>query len=285
MSLNILQDQQETKKVKETKGRYLSWTATKDYKKCGHYFKLVKIDGIDGFQGNIHTAFGNGIHWTVEQELDENRKEEIDLKKTFLKNFEKAISELPEEEKKKIKEDKSLNKLYKEMIKQGQTLVPLLVPALDEKFPGWKLVGVEESFYEKCDFYEESDFYFKGFIDLVIWTPDEKIHVLDWKTSSWGWDSRKKSDPMMTYQLTAYKYFFCLKYKVDHKDVETHFALAKRTAKKNHIEIFRVTSGPRKMKNFLNFLKDVVYNVDHKRFIKNKMSCRDCQFRKTVHCP
>lgn len=40
---------------------------------------------------------------------------------------------------------------------------------------------------------------------------------------------------------------------IDPKDIETHFALIKRTAKKNRVEFFRVSSGPKKHKMLLNF--------------------------------
>ena len=58
---------------------------------------------------------------------------------------------------------------------------------------------------------------------------------------------------MMTYQLTFYKHFWAKKHKVDPKKIETYFALLKRTATKNRVEIFRVTSGPKKLKMLLTF--------------------------------
>ena len=126
---------------------------------------------------------------------------------------------------------------------------------------------------------------FKGFVDLVIKTPDDKYHIIDWKTCSWGWDSRKRSDPMVTYQLTLYKHYFAKKHNIDPKNIETHFALLKRTAKKNNVEMFRVTSGPRKTENALNLLLKAVYNISKKRFIKNRLACKGCEFYKTEHCP
>ena len=125
---------------------------------------------------------------------------------------------------------------------------------------------------------------FKGFIDVVLKTPDGKYHVIDWKTCSWGWDMRKKSDPILSYQLTLYKRFFAQKHNVEFKDVETHFALLKRTAKKNNVEIFRVTSGPKKMKNALNLMTKALYNITKKNYLKNRLSCKQCDFYQTQHC-
>ena len=115
---------------------------------------------------------------------------------------------------------------------------------------------------------------FKGFIDLVVYTPDtKKYHIIDWKTCSWGWDSRKKNDKMITYQLTLYKHFYCKKHNIDPQNVVTHFALLKRTAKKDRVEIFKVTSGNKKIENALKLLNKAVYNIKKSNCIKNKLSC------------
>ena len=135
------------------------------------------------------------------------------------------------------------------------------------------------------DIENENDHKFKGYIDAVVSTPDGKVHIFDWKTCSWGWDSRRRSEKMTTYQLTLYKHFFAQKMEVDPKSIETHFALLKRTAKKNRVELFRVTSGPRKTENALKLLHKALYNIKNKRYIKNRLSCERCTFRHTKECP
>ena len=79
--------------------------------------------------------------------------------------------------------------------------------------------------------------------------------------------------------------FFAKKYNVDPKNIETYFALLKRTAKKDNVEFFRVTSGDKKTKNALNLLKKSLHNITKKIHIKNRLSCRRCEFYKTEHCP
>ena len=90
---------------------------------------------------------------------------------------------------------------------------------------------------------------------------------------------------MTTYQLTYYKHFYAQKFGIDPKNIETHFALLKRTAKKDFVEIFRVTSGTKKTTNALNLLSRALYNINNKTFIKNRLSCARCEFKNTVHCP
>ena len=132
---------------------------------------------------------------------------------------------------------------------------------------------------------EGEDLKFKGYIDAVVKTPDGKYHIIDWKSCSWGWDARKRSDPMVTYQLTLYKIFFAQKHNIDLKDIETYFALLKRTAKKDRVEIFRVTSANKKQENVLKLLKMALFNIKKKRYIKNRSACAKCEFHKTKECP
>jgi len=174
-------------------------------------------------------------------------------------------------------------KLVNDMRKQGDDMIEFILPALTEYFGKYEIISVEEPIYEPIiDF--NTEYKFKGFIDLVLKTPDGKYHVIDWKTCSWGWDMKKRSDRLVTYQLTLYKNFYSLKYNIDVGDVETHFALLKRTSKKDKVEIFRVTSGEKKTKNALELLERAISNIDSGVSIKNRMSCKYCEFYKTEHC-
>ena len=96
---------------------------------------------------------------------------------------------------------------------------------------------------------------------------------------------KRRSDSITTYQLTLYKHFFAKKHNIDLKNIETHFALLKRTAKKENVEFFRVTSGDRKRNNALKLLEKAVKNINEENFFKNKMSCARCDYHKTSHCP
>ena len=89
---------------------------------------------------------------------------------------------------------------------------------------------------------------------------------------------------MVTYQLTLYKHYFACKHGLDPKLIETHFALLKRTATKDRVEIFRVSSGARKTQNALKLLNQALYNIKKKNHIKNRLSCEKCEFYKTEHC-
>jgi ATP-dependent exoDNAse (exonuclease V) beta subunit len=254
---------------------HISYSELKDWVHCAFYHKLTRVDGVDGFKGNTHTAFGTAMHSVCEKKL---LQEDVD-DDFFIQEFENCLEKLDDD----IKID---NKLVEQMRTQGKQIIPEINDALKDYFEEFEVLAVEMQLYEPIE--TEEEYKFKGYIDAIVATPDGKVHIFDWKTCSWGWDSRKKSDKMVTYQLTLYKHFFCQKMGVDPANVETHFALLKRTAKKNRVEFFRVTSGEQKTKNALKTLNTALYNIKKKRYIKNKLSCTSgygCKFYGTEHCP
>ena len=249
---------------------HISFSALKDWNTCAWYHKLTRIDKIRGFTGNAFTAFGNAIHDVCEKKL---LKEEIEEEDYFLKRFEYFLGTLDEEPDQKLVSD---------MRTQGKAILPEIEDALEDYFGEYEVLGSEIPLEEPIE--GEDEIIFKGYIDGVVSTPDGKVHIFDWKTCSWGWDAKRRSAPMTTYQLTLYKYFFAQKMGIEPKNIETHFALLKRTSKKDKVEFFRVTSGPRKTENATKLLKKALYNINNKRYIKNRMSCKSCDFNKTEHC-
>ena len=256
---------------------HVSFSAIKDWKFCAYYHKLTRVDKIRVFEGNIYTAFGKAIHDTCESMLLSRELSKPFEPETFFKKcFSNELSQLDQEfEEKEVKQFES----------QGLEIIPNIIPALKEYFGEFKMVSSEEEINEKLRYDTDDDYTFKGYVDCLIKTPDGKYHVIDWKSCSWGWDMKKRTDPMVTYQLTYYKHFLSEKRGLDKEDIETHFALLKRTGKKNRVEIFRVTSGPKKTNNALKLLEQSVYNIDRQNYIKNRLSCSRCEFKGTVHCP
>tara|TARA_R110000824_G_scaffold196466_1_gene379723 strand:+ start:1121 stop:1891 length:771 start_codon:yes stop_codon:yes gene_type:complete len=254
---------------------HISFSELRNWKQCPFYHKLTYIDRIAGFVGNEFTAFGRAIHDSCEKLLLEG--DDGKMYTFFLDKFAEEVKTLL------LKEVDLKQVLVDQMLVQGENILPSILPGIQEYFEEFEVISTEEQLMVPMEEFE--GYKFKGFIDLVIKTPDGKYHIIDWKTCGWGWDSRKRSDPMVTYQLTLYKHYFAKKHNIDSKNIETHFALLKRTAKKNNVELFRVTSGPKKTQNALNLLLKAVYNISKKRFIKNRLACRGCEFYKTEHCP
>ena len=247
---------------------YISYSRYKMFSECGWRFRLVYKDKIPFYSSNEFTAFGTAVHATCENVLFGNKQAEPE--KYFVEQFAESRKEI----------EKPNDELAEQMLSQGKTILPQVQGAVKDLFGDYEVVATEEELLEPIS----DDLDFKGYIDMVLKTPDGKYHILDWKTCSWGWNAQKKSSKLMTYQLTLYKKYFCQKHNIDPNNVETYFGLLKRTPKKNNVEIFRVTSGNKKTENALKSLNNFVYNVEKGLYFKNRMSCRYCSFYKTEHC-
>ncbi|HHZ95738.1 MAG TPA: hypothetical protein EYN67_09315 [Flavobacteriales bacterium] len=258
-----------------TKREHISYSELKDWAHCPHYHKKAWIEKVSPFEGNEYTAFGSAIHDVCEKKL---LKEDIDEGEVFQLGFAKRLQELLE----KNIEVNPTN--VRQMKTAGPEILKEVDEALELYFGEYEVFSSEEMLYVPI---ENFNIFFKGFVDAVVKVGDT-YHLFDWKTCSWGWDSRKKAEKLITYQLTLYKHFFCQKHKIDPESVETHFALLKRTAKKNRVEIFRVTSGPQKTENALKLLYQAIYNITKRFTIKNKLHCHKpypCKLLNTKHCP
>ena len=266
---------------------YISFSAWRDWLFCPYKFKITRLDKVRLFEGNQYSTFGTAVHDTSEQLvlLEQKAKdndgikndEEFDAVKFFNKRFKEEIEKLSEEKRNEISQE-----TISEMKLQGKDLVGLIVPALKEYFGEYELFSAEYELRQPVEGHKDFDFY--GFVDLILKTADGKYHIIDWKTCSWGWDMEKRTSKEYTYQLTYYKHFLSKQLNIEPKKIETHFGLLKRTAKKNRVELFRVTSGERKVSNALNILDKCVTNVEKKNFVKNKLSCSKCEFNRTIYC-
>jgi hypothetical protein len=254
--------------------QHISFSELRTWAECPFKHKLQYIDKLKGFTGNVFTAFGTAIH-SVCEHIAKEELDPIDYDEHFDLAFLCELKKLDE---------KPDNKMITQMRQQGKEISPSVFPQLKEHFGEYEVFSTEEMLYEPI---EELTYKWnlKGFIDLVIKTEDGKYHILDWKSCSWGWKAEKRSEKLVTYQLTLYKKFFCKKHNIDPSLVETHFGLLKRTAKENKVEIFRVTSGKRKTTNATKLLTDGCRTIKAKNFVKNRNSCSKCDFHKTKHCP
>jgi len=257
---------------------HISYSELKNWTKCPHYRKLVNEDKLNPFTDSIFTTFGTAVH-SVCEELAPPNNVVNDPASLFESHFEEELKKLNEVSQKQVDEFKQ----------QGRDIVVEVKQGLKDYFGDYEVVDVEEKLFEKINDFSDKEYDFKGFIDLIVKTPDEKYHILDWKTCSWGWNAQRKSEKITTYQLTLYKKFFAEKHNIDVKQIETHFGLLKRTAKKGKkVEIFRVTSGDKKTKNAVKLLTDALYNISNDRHLKNRLSCHKmygtCPFFKTEHC-
>ena len=253
----------------------ISYSEFKNWKECPWRHKLIHIDKVPYFEGNEFTAFGTAIHKMCEIILLDNSQSPGEV---FRNVFNDELEQL--------RADGAIinDSLITDMTVQAQNIYNDIKPALNKYFNKFEIFSVEEPLMENMNQIESFGKKFKGFIDTIIKTEDGRYHIIDWKTCSWGWPSQKKSDPIINYQLTFYKNFFCQKHNIDPKKVDTYFGLLKRTAKKENVEILKVTSGQKKTTNALKILENAVINIDKGNYIKNRLNCKYCKFYKTEKC-
>ena len=257
---------------------HISFSELKNWNTCAFYHKLTYIDRLVAFQGNEYTAFGTAVHDVCEKLL---LKESIKPEELFLERFREELKSLP-------KDLDIRKKLAVDMKSQAEALLPHIMPAVDEYFDDYEVVSTEEPIMIPIEEFSDAEYNFKGFIDLVVKTSDGKHHIIDWKTCSWGWDARKRAEPMIIYQLIYYKHYDAKKHNIDPDMIEVHFGLLKRTAKKNHVELFKITSGKKRTENAIKLLAAALYNITNKKYTKNKLACHGpfgpCEFYNTEHC-
>ena len=256
---------------------HLSFSSIKDFNFCPFYYKLTRVDKLRPFKGNIFTAFGTAVHSASEQILLKKGQKYNPLP-YFKKEFDKEISLLEEEVTEKQKQ---------EFYVSGVRIIENVPKFMEDSFGDYEVIATEKNIRVPVPFEEDlhNDFDFVGFVDCIIKTNDGRHHIIDWKTCSWGWDARRKSDTMTTYQLSYYKFFYNMMTGIDLDNIDTHFVLMKRITKGYPIELVEIASGKKKTYNALKLLETAAYNVDNENFIKNKLSCSKCDFYRTKNCP
>ena len=89
----------------------------------------------------------------------------------------------------------------------------------------------------------------------------------------------------MTAQLILYKHFWAKKHNIPFKDVRCAFILLKRGAKKGKVcDIVKVSVGPKTYIKGIKLMRNMINTVKKGMYLKNRNSCKYCQFYQTEHC-
>ena len=122
---------------------HISFSELKYWVKCPHYHKVNYIDKVSTFEGNLFTAFGKALHFVCEQVV-QGKVEQSQAGLLFKQTFLDEVEALPDHE-------ELDQELFESMIPQGEELAKHAIPALDEYFGKFKLVGVEDYLYENIE--------------------------------------------------------------------------------------------------------------------------------------
>lgn len=257
--------------------KYASYSTLKSYKDCGHYVKITKVERIKDRHTTVKTHFGTLLHEGVQSVLTgtpvkEALRKYIRTGVRYGKFWRKYI-------------DFEKNNLTEIML-AGKYIIQNIQQYLEEKFGKFEVLAVEE----KLEVVLDHPQIFIGYIDLVIKTEDEVVHIIDIKTCDSTFFFNKYRDRFKDYQITLYKHFYSEKHEIDKKKIKTHFLLFERNPKsKTIMTLLPVSSGKVKIHNALTWINNQLTAINKGVFLKNRDHCnafgRRCSFWDTEHCP
>lgn len=273
---------------------HVSYSEVVCWNDCSWRHKLSYIDVISKDEGSIHTAFGQAEHNILESYLLHHKESDFYFSDVIELNQGEFVKEL-----KDLNYDGKDGKV-EEWLDAMEKISKEVPGWLDTEFPGWELISAEFPLFEPVLGHKNK--WFKGFMDTVIrypkpprkgskpkppGTPVEwEYWILDWKTTSWGWDMTKKTDKVKRMQLALYKHFWCTKLGIEPTQVKCAWVLLKRTAKDGkRCELVEVSVGDKTKQDALDLVSKMVNSVSKRMFLKNRSSCRFCRFQGTEHCP
>lgn len=263
-----------------TKKPHVSFSEIREWTECPFRHKLKYVEAIDAFVPSPVLDFGTAVHSACEHYL---KTRQVDL--SIVK---KALDEAWE----KNKDVKGFDAPEKEKLLEVAAVIMSELPTwLEKTFPGWEFMEAEELLYEQVD--PSSEVKFKGLIDGVLVVPikvrnKEKriIWIIDWKTSAWGWSPDKRANFMTQSQIILYKHFWAKKHGVDPKDIRCGFVILKKSAKAGaHCELIPVSVGPVTSARSLKIMNNAITGIKKGLALKNRNSCKYCDFHQTTWCP
>lgn len=272
---------------------HVSFSEVKMWKECPWRHKLIHIDKINIQEANQHLFYGTVVHNCVEKFL---KTKEIDVDSS-IEELEKVWNEnsfdsdeFIVKQQQRAKRD-GWNYVHSPLAEWQQSLKNCMMALphfMDENFGSWKTIDAEHALMESINGIE--DVSFKGFIDAIILSkmPDgkKKVWILDWKTASpRGWAPEKQRDFLMQAQLMLYKSFWSSKMQLASKDVGLGFVLLKKNTKvEKCIQFIKISAGPDSMEKAQKLVRSAISGMSSGIKIKNRESCKFCEFRGTEHC-
>ena len=262
--------------------KHVSYSELAVWAGCNFRHKLKYVDKISLDKPSEHTLFGHAGHDILQKYL----------KTREIKDLDKAVEVLTL----KFAE----NNIVVKQSEFQDTLKPIMeeIPSfLEEHFKDWTFVSSEEQLFETISG-TTNERSFKGFVDGIIRVPkssrlktgkpDEyEYHIIDWKFCGWGWDFKKKTDPIKIMQLSLYKHFVAQKMNIDPKEIRCGFVLLKKKKKKggSRCELVPISVGPKTTEFALTTLKTMLSYGKKGLYPKNKNNCLYCEYKNTTHCP
>jgi len=200
---------------------------------CPHKWKLNYIDRIRFGKPSIHTVFGTSMHETLQWYLQTmytksvKDAEKIDLheclQECMTQNYMLEVSNLGGEHFSNAKE-------LKEFYYDGIQIIDYLRKRRSEFFPvqETELIGIEIPLYIQA-VESHPKVVLNGFLDVVLRNKKtDTIRIIDFKTSTKGWNAAAKADKLKASQLVLYKSYFSKQYGYHEDKIDIEYIILKR---------------------------------------------------------
>lgn len=271
------------------------------YEACHLRWKLMYIDKLREYSGNIHTLFGTALHETVQEYLKiyfgkKNSVKEFTLVEDF--NIEDYLFESMKKIFRKYKEDNTNLGLeitkddMSEYFQDGVTSINYFCKNISKycKRKDWNLYDIELP----INIHISENVNFNGFLDVVLQSKDgSKYKIIDLKKSYRGWSDNEKKEKRK--QLYIYKYYLAKMLNIDINNIEIEYIIFKQKIfssgqfKIANIQTFEPPAGKRLISEIINsfesFAKSVIsedneYNIEREyNATPGEKNCKYCQFK------
>jgi hypothetical protein len=281
----------------------ISYSQFSIFKECPHKWELLYKDGLQQYTSTIHTVFGTAMHEALQHYIsimfDQSAAEadRFNTEEYFEERFRETY----------LKEYKANNNTHfsssvemREFFEDGIAIIDFFKKKRGQYFNkrGWFLVACELPIITAPDNRLKNVLY-KGYLDLVLYhEPTNTFKIIDFKTSTRGWNDKAKKDEGKQFQLILYKNFFSKQFDIPEDSIEVEFFILKRKIweeseyPQSRIQEFAPPSGKIKMKKAITALNEFMehsFNLDGTYKDTNypiviNENCKYCPFNNTSHC-
>lgn len=284
------------------KKKTVSFSQFSNWWTCPQKWKLDYIDKLKSFEDNLIMSFGTAIHETVQNYLkvlykeSEESADAIDTLEFFKTAFKKQINE------KKIPHTQAD---FDGFVEDGKNILEEFLEPSNRirHFPRdkWELLAIEDDL--NIDI--QNNVTLNGKLDLVLKEKSTgNIRIVDFKTSTNGWNSYQKEDFTKTSQLVLYKALYSKRNNIPLNKITVEFIILKRklydetkvSYEQSRLQIFKPSSYQNDVlqviQEFGKFVETCFTNEGvHKTDIdypkipgKNKKNCKYCPYLKNKKC-
>lgn len=207
--------------------QYAMWSS------CPQKWKLTYVDKIRLGGPSIHTVFGSAFHDTIQWYLHIMFSDSVKaadqlnlpecLQEQMTQHYMLSVQDLGGTH---FSTPTQLNEFYED----GVAILEWFKKHRSSYFTnqGYELVGIEMPLYIQASD-SNPKVIMNGFLDIVIrHIESDKITIIDFKTSTKGWNAYAKADKTKASQLVLYKSYFAKQYGYNEDKIDIKYVILKR---------------------------------------------------------